>query len=816
MKRIEELHKRGKSFVKAGHLAKAVNLYESITSDAPSDAKAWEALGTLRLQIGRHEEACEALERAASLVPDRAALFGNLGLARQRAGDLDGAESAYEKALRIDTRNLSATINLGTLHYERGEWEDAANQYRRALEIQPEHPDALVNLAFAERELGHVTEAEQIARKALAARPGWHLAQRALGDCLRDRGKLPEAESAYRQAAETTAAGWQPWYNLGGVLRLQGKDKAAMDAYRQVLETGKEVPQSVLAVIRSYIHREAPRQRMPLSQENLERQTEATRLQESGSIAEAVELYDRILDEEPECLISLHLKGIALCRNGDTSRGLELIEQTMNLDPLNAEFAFNLGNALRRIGRSADARHAFEKAILLRPDYVEAMVNLAAVLHRERGFQRAAVLLKQALSIRKGYTKAQRLLAQVLIEDQKHTEAETYAKALAAEGIAHGYGLCGLIAEMRGDYEQAQALYTSASGLDRDDMRHRLSLANLHYENHRFVQARQIYDEIIEAEPENELALYAKGLSYLIEGNYGEGWLYFEYRWREEGNPKPQIAKPRWRGENIEGRRLLVHAEQGLGDTILMMRYIPALNGRAKEVLVNAQNKMKPILQTSLGKCTIHEYRTPPSEDSYDLYIPMMSLPEALGGLPKDSWPGTPYITADQQLVERWEKRLPAKEGRRRVALFWQGNPNYPQDRRRSVPLQDLERIVLRDDLQLISLQKYHGRDQLLHAKAGGRILDLGGDIDNGGAAFLDTAAVLKNVDLFISSDSAAAHLAGAMGVRTWLMLPYTPDWRWGIDGCTTPWYPSMRLFRQTSPGDWPGVVESIYTALDG
>jgi hypothetical protein len=259
----------------------------------------------------------------------------------------------------------------------------------------------------------------------------------------------------------------------------------------------------------------------------------------------------------------------------------------------------------------------------------------------------------------------------------------------------------------------------------------------------------------------------------------------------EKGRPKPPA--------------LLLYAEQGLGDTIQFSRFACSLAASGKEVFLEVQPPLGALLGRLEGVKVIRKGETLPE---YDVHLPLMSLPHVLGVTPETAPGDVPYLFAEPARVEAWVKRLPTCQFR--VGIVWQGNPDGYVDKGRSIPLRCFTPLCRIPGLRLISLQKNYGIEQLADLPSGMRVETLGAEFDPGPDAFLDTAAVMMNLDLVVSTDTGAAHLAGALGLPVWIVLRHVPDWRWMIDREDTPWYPTARLFRQTRHGDWDEVFERI------
>ncbi len=273
---------------------------------------------------------------------------------------------------------------------------------------------------------------------------------------------------------------------------------------------------------------------------------------------------------------------------------------------------------------------------------------------------------------------------------------------------------------------------------------------------------------------------------------------------------------PRWTGKPVDGR-LLVVAEQGLGDTLQYARFLRRLNGRGVHVLLAVQPPLAPLLRESLD--APHTEVVPLARDlsasRCRAWAPLLSLPFLLGIQRQDQLlESTPWLAAPAPRVEAWSKRLAQLPGPFRIGVVWQGNPSYGDDKHRSVPLRHFAPLATESGFSLVSLQKRHGRDQLASLPQGMQVVDLDDELDQTTGPFLDTAAAMTALDAVVTSDTATLHLSGALGVPTWAAIAHRPDWRFGLQGARLPEYPEVRLVRQTQAGDWPGVIQSILTQL--
>ncbi len=306
------------------------------------------------------------------------------------------------------------------------------------------------------------------------------------------------------------------------------------------------------------------------------------------------------------------------------------------------------------------------------------------------------------------------------------------------------------------------------------------------------------YQRAIELRESYAEARHALAMVYLQQGHFEQGWSDYEYRWKLAASPRPyQHRQPQWRGESLEGKTILLYTEQGLGDTLQFARYIPMVAKQAGRVYLVCQPALERLfLQWPSVHLLTDLYERLPA---YDLHCAVTSLPLAFGTR-LDSIPAqVPYLLPDPALAERWSRRLGAT-GRLRVGLAWAGNPLHQNDRQRSIALSRLAPPLaqLADRVAFYSLQKGDA------AGKGREVPELNlVDLDTELNDFTDTAAAISCLDLVISVDTAVAHLAGALGVRVWTLLAFASDWRWLLDRTDSPWYPTMRLFRQRTAGDW-------------
>jgi Tetratricopeptide repeat len=357
-------------------------------------------------------------------------------------------------------------------------------------------------------------------------------------------------------------------------------------------------------------------------------------------------------------------------------------------------------------------------------------------------------------------------------------------------------------------FDEALASYDKALALKPDYAEVFNNRGNTLLELKRVDEALASYDKALALKPDYAEAHWNEALLRLLTGDFSRGWAQYEWRWERKEFPskRPDVNALPWRGEELRGRSILVFSEQGLGDVIQFVRYLPLLLEREANVTFLTSEKLIRLLRPLTAKIAV--ISAVKQNAIYDFQCALMSLPHQfntnLSSIPNN----VPYLAAGEELVARWKVRI--GEHGFKIGIAWQGNPKAPADRGRSIPLAEFIPLSRVPGVRLISLQKHHGLDQLNRLQSDWNIETLGDDFDNGPDAFVDTAAVMEVLDLIITSDTSIAHVAGALGRPTWLALKHVPDWRWMLDREDSPWYPTMRLFRQSAREDWTSAFALI------
>ncbi len=566
----------------------------------------------------------------------------------------------------------------------------------------------------------------------------------------------------------------------------------------------------------------------------------------AGRVEEAIRRYEMLLMANPTFASVLHPLGIAYQQIGHHAKAADAISQWLSAFPDDYDALINLSTSLLALNRGPEAAATCQKAASIRPEATDTVALLAQCQQAAGDLEAAERTHRQRLAIEPGSVDALFKFANFLTALNRNEEAASlFQQALAVGGdipeihvnlanclarldrgedaIRHFnealrirpgmpealLNLGNALFQHRGDIGGARNCFelvltqepTNRNGLN--------NLTSLAMEAGDTLSAVRYARRMLEAHPLDPLLHTTAASVFLALGQWEEGWQHFEWRWLRNSLPVPlrDFGRPEWQGEDISNKTILIHHEQGLGDSIQFVRFVQQVVERAGQVILEVPANLRALYARSIPGVTLATYRE--LLPLFDVQIAIMSLPFVLG-ISVDRVPApTPYLQADPARVEAWRHRLP--KGDFKVGIVWQGKAGIGIDKGRSYRLEQLAPVARLPGVTLISLQKGYGLDQLESMPEGMKVETLGPDFDEGPDAFLDTVAVMQHLDLIISSDTSVAHLAGALGRPVWVPLKFSPDWRWLRDREDSPWYPaSMRLFRQRQPDDWPELFKRL------
>jgi tetratricopeptide (TPR) repeat protein len=541
----------------------------------------------------------------------------------------------------------------------------------------------------------------------------------------------------------------------------------------------------------------------------------ALRLHQAGNLAQAGRIYSDILRNDPRHFEALYRLALVHFQSGRFPDAERLFAVAIRHYPDIPDLSYGHGCALQQMNRYEEALASFARALALRPDFIEARNNRGVTLLKMKRY-REALSAFETLKAKDDQGRALILnnRAAALLGLKRHEEALPFIENSLAliPDRPDSLNTHAAILMALGRYAEALAAYDRAVQLQPDfaeALNHRGSALR---ELKRLDEALVSYDRALQVEPNYADAHNHRGLLRLLLGRFPDGWIDHEWRWSTDSvqTKRPPINAKAWQGEDLKGRKIAVYSEQGLGDTIHFARYLPLLAKRGAKVTFSAPENLTRLLKSLRSGIAIVD--SIDRREWFDFQCALMSLPLFFGTELKSIPNDVPYLAPEQDLVSHWKKTI--GENGFKIGIAWQGAPGVAIDQGRSIPLSAFVPLERLKGVRLISLQKTHGLEQLDNLPDDVVIETLGDEFDDGADAFIDTAAVMNHLDLIVTSDTSIAHLAGALARPTWVALKYVPDWRWLLDRDDSPWYPTMRLFRQQAAGDWPSVFATIEQEL--
>lgn len=576
---------------------------------------------------------------------------------------------------------------------------------------------------------------------------------------------------------------------------------------------------------------------------------------QSGRIAQALQLYEQALALDNQQFDAWHLRGVALHQAGQSELAVQAIQRSLQLRDSDAAALSNLGLALRALKRHDEALQAYDRALQLAPQFAQAWGNRGNLL-RDMGrnaeavvsFERAVAAngnlasawhglglalgdvgrwgpslqaYDRALAIQPHYAVAWMDRGNTLRALDRFDDAlQSYERSLElAPDAAFTWSNRGVVLKRLGRLAEAQLSYTRALALKPDFVDAMVNFATLQKDRMDIESAIALNQRALGLQPDNSGAHLNLAICHMVTGDWQQGLPHYEWRWKTEQllDGARTFPQPQWTGQALDGKTILLHAEQGLGDTLQFCRYAPLVLDRgAARVILEVQPPLVALLQQLDASITVVAQGA--ALPSFDLHCPLLSLPLAFGTT-ADTIPApqVAYLHANCADITVWKHKIDAADGaaHRRIGWVWSGRPEHKNDHNRSLSLQTVSALVRHmaadPGTGLHCLQKElrsEDADQIASYPLHVWSAQLG--------SFSDTAALIAHMDLVIAVDTSVAHLAAAMGKPVWLLLPFSPDWRWSVaDGDRSRWYPSMRLFRQPATGDWNSVLAAVQAAWD-
>jgi tetratricopeptide (TPR) repeat protein len=528
--------------------------------------------------------------------------------------------------------------------------------------------------------------------------------------------------------------------------------------------------------------------------------------QRQGHLREAERIYARVLKAAPQNFDALNLLGSVKAQQGLIGEAQRLFAAAVKANPGVPQAWTNLAQALLGLKRGQEALEALDKARGLAPGDINVLnqyANVLLSLDRPREalaeFQQVLARVPQHVEARINCGLAQAALGSADAALAEFDQAQKLAPDHPQVQYNRGVALLTL-----GRYAEALTANDAVLGAAPEHLGALLNRGRALQQLNRLDEAIASYDKAIALRKEYADAHFNTAQALLTRGDYHRGFAEYEWRWKRSGMPAQKSrGRPLWLAEYpLERKTILLHAEQGLGDTIQFARYVPLIAAGGTKVVLEVQPELKSLMAGLTGAAmVIARGETAPS---FDVHCPLGSLPLALRTAFATVPAAIPYLSADEAQIAKWSAALGALK-KPRIALAWSGNPDHDNDRNRSIGFVQLAPLFSAP-ASFISIQRELRSDDATTLAAESRVTHLGDTLTD----FSDTAAVIAQCDLVVAVDTSVVHLAGAMGRPVWVLLPFAPDWRWTLQGETTPWYPTARLYRQNTPGDWDNVVASV------
>ena len=712
------------------------------------------------LKAGKLADAVLLYRRAVSCNPKDARAHFALGYALREQGYLAEAVFQLEVALSIDDRSVDAHYVLGSIHQEAGRLPASIKHFQRVLDLDPVNAFVPRQLCLAYFQAGQMNSAKAVIALGLAAHPDaadLHL----LSGNLKVQEDLPEeAVVSFRKALAIQPDLAEAHYNCGLALQGLSRFSEALSSYDSALLTRPDYLAAMIA--------------------------RAKLLRELDRMPEALASFDRAIAVDPRMAESHGYRALVLMDLKRFDEALASVDRALNIAPDLVDALVLKGDLLKELEQPGDALTIYQSVLRSRPNDVGVLSNCGLVLEKLQRLEEAVAAYDLALQVSPEHPEVLNNRGLSLRKLKRFDEAlGDFDRARKAKpDLAEAHANFGSVLTDLGRNQEAVACYEQAFAINP-------SLADV-----RFFES----------------------MSRLILGDFDIGWLKYESRWQSSWYKESQrdqvprkLAGSLWLGEeSLDGKTILLHPEQGLGDTIQFCRYARHLASMGAKVFLEVQNPLKALTQDLDGVAMLFASGEPLPK--YDLHCPLLSLPLAckttLESIPSpDGYLGT--SVAHRANVALWEKKLGPKT-LTRVGLVWSGNANHRNDANRSIPLAEFTRLVS-DRQHFYSLQNELRDADRESAGRNDNIRFFSSDLTD----FSETAALIANLDLVICVDTSVAHLAGAMGKTVWLLLPLNPDFRWLLGRDDSPWYSSMKLFRQLRVGDWDSVLTTVGRELD-
>ena len=703
-------------------------------------------------EMSKTEQACK---KVLALFPKASTVYTILGATLLRQGKTEQALKVYDQAIQLKPDYAEAYNNRGIALQKLGQLEEAIKNYDKAIQLEPDFTEVYNNRGNALIELGQLEKAIRNYDRAIQLKHDYMDVHYNRGNALKELGRLKEALKSYDQAIQLKPDFAQAYYSRGIVLKDLGQLKAGLESYDRAIRFKPDYVEAYMN--RGKAHKEL------------------------GQLEEAIKNLDQAIQLKPDLAEAYHNRGLALQELGQLEEAIKNYDRAIQLQPDFAQTYDNRGLALQDLGQLEEALKSYDRAIQLQPDYAQAFCNRGNTLQELDQPEEAIKNYDRALQLKPDYTNAHYNRGTALQKlDLLEEAVKSYNRAIQFKpDFVKAYNNCGNVLKRLGQLEDAIICFEKA----------------------------------LQISPNFYSARYNRSHVRLLEGKLEQGWPEYEFRFKALKKRKPTFQQgAEWQGEPLENKKVFVYPEQGFGDIIQFIRYLPMIKELGGKVIFQVTKPLLRLMETFQGYDQLWSEQhnlDASSKNNFDYHVPLLSLPRLFNTTLENIPSASPYLSADNKLIRMWQKRIASKK-LFKVGIVWAASDEFKANRLRSIPLSNFK--VLNDikGVKLFSLQKDKPAKWTDIDPGEVVDIDLGVEILD----FADTAAIIENLDLVVSVDTSVAHLAGALGKEVWTLLPFSPDWRWMLNRSDSPWYPSMRLFRPPSVYDWKSVLQEVRKAL--
>ena len=692
-------------------------------------------------------------------------------------GQLKQAEPLYLTFLKDNPQHEEALFWLASLYTNLGRHQDAVDYYYRALELNPDAVETHTGLGMALNVLGQPVDAETSFRKALALDSNIAELHYYLGSALFQQAKFLAAESEFRRAIELKPGFLEAIINLRETLTKRDMSEEAQELEIQIaaLQPKPKTQNAERASVKNVGTRSSQGRAV----------TAGTYIKEGDKLIfakrynQAAGVFQKAVQLDPNSYLANNGLASALMYMERSEESIPYFERTLALKPDYEPALVNLGNVLLGFKEAKRSEECHRKAVALNHSPVN-LVNLAAALVLLRQYDEAIALCREALTARSNFGGAYLNMSIVLMELGRFEEA----------------------------YEAAQ----KAGQHSPNEPEVYFLLNSINQRRRKEDESLAAMQKMLRKDPKNPRAHSEMGMLQLLLGNFEQGWPDYNSTYVVSGSAQRRFKRPEWKGEMRPDATLLLHIDQGVGDCIQFMRYLPGVKKRVGRIIMECRENTLPFFEhhPDIAQIVMHrEDGSLPDDLYFDLHITTTYLPGLFWNEMGHVTESVPYLHAEAERMKRWQAQFADDKGCK-VGLVWAGNPDYVNDHIRSTHLSAFAPLADVEGVSLYSLQKGPPAAEAASPPSGMKIVDLAEELTD----FYETEAAIASLDLVISVDTSVAHLAGAMNCPIWTLLPFVYEWRWMRDRTDTPWYPSMRLFRQENYGDWEGLLQTAADAL--